>query len=121
MRSAGDDVGLSWKAPTAMNQNGNTKASATTVSTAYSAIEDPRVPVRACTVVSRAGRRDMSVLLPGAGGEHGQQSDEDHEHHADRGGHVGVRLLDALLVDEQDRCGGGAVGAAAVGEQVRLG
>src|SRR5699024_4162469 len=33
-RSDGEDVGLTWNAPTAMNQNGNTKAIAKTTSTA---------------------------------------------------------------------------------------
>src|SRR5699024_1221784 len=43
-RSVGELVGLSWNAPTAMNQNGKTKASAQRVSAAYSAMLLRRVP-----------------------------------------------------------------------------
>ncbi len=43
-RSDGELVGFSWNAPTAMNQKGNTKASAKTARTTYRAIDGPRPP-----------------------------------------------------------------------------
>src|SRR5699024_5623743 len=120
-RSVGALVGLSWKAPTAMNQNGKMNASANTVSTMYRPMLLRPAPPAVLRRSGVRGREAMSVLPSGAGREGGQQPDPDHQQHADRRGDVGVGLLDALLVDEQHRRAGGAVGAAAVGEQVRLG